>query len=286
MANTLVAVFNTEAQARSAMDALVESGIQETYIEKHPDSITNHSEGDGVINTKRKGFFASLFGSDDDSSSVYEKAVDQGNTVVTVDVDTPAERQAAVDILNRFMPIDIESSGTMGSTGTTTSTTTATTAGMTGSTGLAAGTMGTTTNLTDTTGGNEARIPIIEEQLHVGKREVERGGIRVVQRVTSRPVQENVSLREEHVTIERHPVNQPATAADMAAFKEGSFEVRETAEEAVVAKDARIVEEVVVSKDVEQRTETISDTVRRTDVDVQEITDSTLGTKKSPKQSL
>lgn len=271
MANTLVALFNSEAQARSAMDALVAAGIQETYIEKSPDKITDHSEGDGVINTGRRGFFASLFGSDDDTASAYEKAVDQGNTVVTVDVDDAGQRQQAVDILNRFMPIDIESQGSFSSTATTTGTT--------------LGTADTTRNLTGTT-SNETRIPVIEEEIHVGKREVERGGIRVVQRVTSRPVQESVTLREEHVTIERHPVNQPATAADIGAFKEGEFEIRETSEEAVVAKDARVVEEVVVSKDVEQRTETISDTVRRTDVDVQEINEVTTGGKKSPKRSL
>lgn len=270
MANTLVALFNSEAQARSAMDALVEAGIQEAYIERSPGQITDHSEGDGVANTGRRGFFASLFGSDDDTASAYEKAVDQGNTVVTVDVEDAAQRQQAVEILNRFMPIDIESQGSFTNT-TTTGTTT--------------DTVGTRQNLTGTV-GNETRIPVIEEELHVGKREVERGGIRVVQRVTSRPAQESVTLREEHVSIERHPVNQPATAADIGAFKEGSFEVRETSEEAVVAKDARVVGEVVVSKDVDQRTETISDTVRRTDVDVQEITGTSVTDKKSPKRSL
>lgn len=283
MANTLVALFNSEAQARSAMDALVEAGIQETYIEKSPDKITDHSEGDGVVNTGRRGFFASLFGSDDDTASAYEKAVDQGNTVVTVDIDNAAQRQQAVEILNRFMPIDIESQGSFSGTATTTGA--ATTAGTATTTGTTTDAVGSRQDLTGTT-GNETRIPIIEEELHVGKREVERGGIRVVQRVTSRPVQESVTLREEHVTIERNPVNQPATAADIGAFKEGSFEVRETSEEAVVAKDARVVEEVVVSKDVDQRTETISDTIRRTDVDVQEITDTTINDKKSPKRSL
>lgn len=282
MANTLIALFNSEAQARSAMDALIEAGIQETYIEKSPDKITDYSEGDGVVNTGRRGFFASLFGLDNDTASAYEKAVDQGNTVVTVDIDNAAQRQQAVEILNRFMPIDIESQGSFAGTATTGA---ATTAGVATTTGTTTDSVGTRQDLTGTT-GNETRIPIIEEELHVGKREVERGGIRVVQRVTSRPVQESVTLREEHVTIERHPVNQPATAADIGAFKEGSFEVRETSEEAVVAKDARVVEEVVVSKDVDQRTETISDTIRRTDVDVQEITDATISDKKSPKRSL
>ncbi|HYP52800.1 MAG TPA: YsnF/AvaK domain-containing protein [Pyrinomonadaceae bacterium] len=115
----------------------------------------------------------------------------------------------------------------------------------------------------------EARIPVVEEQLEVGKREVERGGVRVESRVTERPVEEQVHLREERVNVERRPVDRPVTNAD-AAFREGTIEVTERAEEAVVAKQARVVEEVVVNKEVGERTETVRDTVRRTDVDVQE----------------
>jgi hypothetical protein len=85
-------------------------------------------------------------------------------------------------------------------------------------------------------------------------------------------------LREEQVKVERRPVDQPATEADMAAFKEGSIEVSETAEEAVVSKTARVVEEVVVGKEVQNRTETIDDTVRRTDVEVEQMGASDVGT--------
>jgi len=80
-----------------------------------------------------------------------------------------------------------------------------------------------------------------------------------------------VQLREEHVNVERRPVDQPATEADLAAFKEGEMELRETAEEPVVSKSARVVEEVVVGKDVTERTENIKDTVRKTEVDVQPL---------------
>jgi uncharacterized protein (TIGR02271 family) len=115
--------------------------------------------------------------------------------------------------------------------------------------------------------GQEERIPIVEERLAVDKREVERGGARVRSYVVERPVHEQVSLREEHVSIERRPVDQPLSAADD-AFRDRELEVRETAEEAVVAKEARVVEELVVRKDQDQRTETIDDTVRHTEVDV------------------
>jgi uncharacterized protein (TIGR02271 family) len=116
----------------------------------------------------------------------------------------------------------------------------------------------------------ETTIPVVEEQIAVGKREVERGGVRVESRVTETPVEEQVNLREEHVHVERRPVNRPVGDADR-AFKEGTLEVTERAEEAVVAKEARVVEEVVVGKEVAERTETVRDTVRRTDVNVEEV---------------
>ncbi len=130
-------------------------------------------------------------------------------------------------------------------------------------------------NLAQNTGtiasGNETVIPIVEEQIAVGKREVETGGARIRTGVVETPVEQSVSLHEEHVTVSRQPVNQPVS--DMGtAFKEQSFEVTETAEEAVVGKQARVVEEVVVGKTATDRVETIHDTVRRTDVEVEDLT--------------
>ncbi len=119
-------------------------------------------------------------------------------------------------------------------------------------------------------GGGEAVVPIVEEELKVGKRTVEGGGVRVSTHVTETPVQEQVSLHEEKVKVERRPVNRAATSAD-AAFKEGTIEVTERSEEAVVTKQARVIEEVVISKQARDRTETVKDTVRRTDVDVEEV---------------
>jgi stress response protein YsnF len=69
--------------------------------------------------------------------------------------------------------------------------------------------------------------------------------------------------------VERRPVNRPASEADLAAFKEGEMEIRETSEEPVVSKEARVVEEVDVGKEATQRTETVSDKVRRKDVEVE-----------------
>jgi uncharacterized protein (TIGR02271 family) len=118
-------------------------------------------------------------------------------------------------------------------------------------------------------------IPVVQEELKVGKREVQRGGVRVFSRVVETPVNESVSLREEHVSVERRPVDQPVSTADATAFKEQSIEMRERAEEAVVQKSARVVEEVVVGKEATQRKENISDSVRHTEVQVEQLGGST-----------
>jgi uncharacterized protein (TIGR02271 family) len=118
---------------------------------------------------------------------------------------------------------------------------------------------------------DDETIEVVEEDLQIGKRAVETGGVRVTSHVSEVPVEEEVRLREEHVEVERRPVNRPATAADLNAFREGTIEVRETQEEAVVAKEARVVEEVHVHKDVNERTEKVRDTVRRTDVEVERL---------------
>jgi len=114
----------------------------------------------------------------------------------------------------------------------------------------------------------EQRIPVIEEQLRVGKRAVEQGRVRLRSYVVETPVQEQVNLRQEHVTVERRPVDRPVTGADTSMFKDRTIEAEERSEKAVVSKEARVKEEIAVRKDVEERTETISDKVRRTEVDV------------------
>ncbi len=145
-----------------------------------------------------------------------------------------------------------------------------------GTTGTSATGTGYNSNLSQNTGtvgaSGEAVIPVVEEELEVGKRQVQSGGAHIRTGVTETPVEQSVNLREEHVTVSRHAVNEPVTN-QATAFKEQSFEVTETAEVPVVAKQARVVEEVVVGKTATERTETVHDTVRRTDVEVEDLTD-------------
>lgn len=117
----------------------------------------------------------------------------------------------------------------------------------------------------------ETRLAVAEEQLMVGKREVQRGGVRVRSVVTEKPVEAQVSLRDETIRVERRPVDRAPTDADTNVFSEQAFELTETDEEAVVAKETRVIEEVVIGKTTEQRTETVRDTVRRSDVEVEQL---------------
>ena len=121
-----------------------------------------------------------------------------------------------------------------------------------------------------TTGSNSNVLDVIEEDLEIGKETVERGRMRAYSVVTEKPVEENVSLREETIRVQRRPVDR-TVPADPTLFQEKSIEVVERAEVPHVDKVARVVEEVVVGKDVNERVETVHDTVRRQDVKVEPV---------------
>ncbi len=118
---------------------------------------------------------------------------------------------------------------------------------------------------------DEVKVPVVEEQLEVGKRQVNRGGVRIHSHIVEKPVEQKVSLREERLTVERRPVYRDATESDLADFKEGTIEIHETVEEPVISKRRRVVEEIVIGRQARERTATISETVRRTEVSVEPL---------------
>src|SRR5690606_40342641 len=115
------------------------------------------------------------------------------------------------------------------------------------------------------------KVDVVEEHLEVGKRTVDTGGARVSSRIVERPVEERINLREEHVNVNRNRVDRPADSGDLANFKNQTIEERETSEVPVVNKEARVVEEVSLDKEVENREEVIRDNVRKTEVDVDHL---------------
>ena len=146
-----------------------------------------------------------------------------------------------------------------------------------GATSSGTGSTATDVDRTRSTKEGEEAIPIVEEELHVDKRQVEHGRVRVHSHVVETPVQEQVTLRDEEVRVERRPVDRPLAGTE-AAFQDRTIETVERDEQAVVSKDARVTEELVVKKDVDERTETVSDTVRRTEVEVDDERSRTAGT--------
>ena len=203
-------------------------------------------------------FFKNLFSDNDYEANRYTAVASASNSIVTVHADTQDRAEQAADILDRCGAIDVNERGAQyGYTQQTTST--------------------NKENFADTnrTAAPGETLKVVEENLQVGKREVETGGARLRSRVVSRPVEENLRLREEHVFVNRTPVDRAATEADFHNFKEGTIEMRETAEVPVVNKEARVVEEVSLGKEVTERDHTVRDTVRKTEVDVEQIPGST-----------
>lgn len=222
------------------------------------------------------------WGIPEDEAGYYAEGVRRGGTLVGVRVDDQRVEDV-VDIMNEYGPVDIErrseewrSAGWTGYDPDATEYTADNIASerQTYQTAYSDGDTYTTYRDRDIDREmdieEETAIPVMEEELRVGKRQVERGGIRVHSHIEETPVSEDVELREEHVRVERRPVDRPVSAADMDAFQDRTIEMRETGEEAVVEKRARVIEEVVIGKDVDYRTETVRDTVRRTEVDIDE----------------
>lgn len=257
----------------------------------------NATPDDGSFGSSIRNFFSDIFGTDrSEHAQMYSEAVTRGHYVLTVDTDSEPEVERAADIVERYGPVDIDEkaqqwggsysdAARMGSSSgmqqsqsmsqqyaSGSDATLGTGAIQGGDASSQGGVQNAQFQTAQSRVGETQAIPVIQEELKVGKREVQRGGVRIFQRVVETPVNETVGLREEHVNVERHAVDRPVTAADVNAFQETTIELRESAEEAVVEKSARVVEEVVVGKQVSERQQQISDTVRRTEVDIEQLT--------------
>ncbi|HEY0059446.1 MAG TPA: YsnF/AvaK domain-containing protein, partial [Flavisolibacter sp.] len=120
---------------------------------------------------------------------------------------------------------------------------------------------------------SDETIPVVKEELEVGKREVESGGIRLRSRIVENEVSEDLNLRQETVQVERNTVDRPATGGD---FKEEELEMRAHDEVPVVNKSARVVEEISLNKDVTEREETIRENLKSTEVSMNDDSNSDL----------
>ena len=298
MAQTVIGFFDDASEAQRAVERLQSSGIGRDRIDvsrgsagtgssmstsgttgttgttsnadvnpvsgsaRDENSVRTTSEGrtvdeKGRNTNKVTDFFNNLFGGrhdDDDNDEVnrYSHVASNSNSIVTVHAQSKEEAETAADILDDCGAVDVdEKAAQYGFTNTRS-------------------TEGSG-NRQNIAGDRDTTIERIEENLEVGKRTVEQGGVRVRSRIVERPVEEHVRLREEHVHVEREPVNRPVSGDELSNFQERDIELNERKEVPVVNKEARVVEEINLSKEVTERDETIKDTVRSTDVDVENL---------------
>ncbi len=116
----------------------------------------------------------------------------------------------------------------------------------------------------------EIRVPVMEEELTAAVREREAGAVRIEKDVVTEEQTLEVPVTEERVRVERRVVDRPVSAADADAFEETVIEVPLRSEEVELQKQARVAEEVVISKDAAQRTEQVRGKVRKEEVVVDE----------------
>jgi len=276
MAEHIVAVFDSEGAAEAAVRDLEQAGISTSAIRRYrPSAMSAGNENSGGISpttghSGTGGFWSWLLGEEPGAETTrslsldeqaYEQHAQAGKAVVSVMVEDDAKIHQAVTLITAHHPIEMEeqteelnakSSPETGSPHT----------GLAGSTAESSGVAAQA----EPSSGTEEVIPLAEENLEIGKRTVDRGTTRVRRYVVERPVERDVTLHGQRVTIERRrPVE---TSVPGHAFEERTVEVRESEEVPVVEKTARVVEEVAIRKEETERTEKVHDTVRREEVEV------------------
>lgn len=286
---TIVAVYDIAANADAAVSDLKACGVPESAISRHSRESVDAA---GEPEARRHGLWSKLFGGEPGpaETAVYDRAVAAGWIVVTV--GAPADQaENVMSILNRHYPVDFDDRAARSDLGSDAEMAgpdvapapagvqtadvglppRAPDAGVpeTGATAAAAGDVPARERRAEEPlrEDEEERIPLVEEQLSVGKRLVNRGTNRIRRFVVETPVDEKVTFHSEKASIERRPVAGDTPVADP-DFTEKIVEVTELEEEPVVQKTARVKEEVVIHKDVADRVETVRDTARREDIEI------------------
>ncbi len=257
---TIVAVYDTAPHAEAAVQDLLAANVPQSAIHRHTTEGSYAGAGGTATPAASQGFWSNLFGGESATDqAVYDSTLSKGGSVVTVTGVPGQDFEAVMAILERHNPIDIDERA-VGMTQATTSVTPPLTA---------APTTAPTATVPATTAGADT-LQLSAEELVVGKRLVNQGGTRIRRYVVETPVSENVTLRSEQVTLDRRPVTDGRPVTDD-SFGDKTIEMTEMAEEAVVSKTARVVEEVALRKEGVERVETIHDTVRKEEVEVEQL---------------
>jgi hypothetical protein len=238
MSHTVVAVFDKFGDAQSAINALYkEGGFTKADVKLSPSEESTESRQHALSSVKQitdtggwsiGDFFRSLFSSNQhsDDAGIYAESVRRGAYLLSIDAQTEEQATRAADIMQRFHAVDLgqrsshwRSSGWAGYQSDAplyTADEIQKERSLYGQTtvGASAG-----AQAVSKTSGNAATsgevIPVIQEQLEVGKRAEQKGGVRIFSHVTEKQVQESVQLPEEDVKVEQFGTQGTAKGASM-----------------------------------------------------------------------
>jgi uncharacterized protein (TIGR02271 family) len=274
MAEHIVAIFSTESAAAAAARDVENAGFSASAIRRYSPLTEGVSSDTSVSRTTEPtssgggGFWAWLLGEEPSvettrarypqDEEIYERRAHAGETILSVTVHDEAQIDHVLTILNSHHPLEIEENAQETATGYGSAGTPITAPAADRGAAMPA-------TVSPSSGGEEV-IPLAEENIEIGKRMVDRGTTRIRRYVVETPIERDVTLHGERVTIERRQPGE--TTPPGHAFEERIVEVRETEEVPIIEKTARVVEEVAVRKEETERTETVRDTARREEVEV------------------
>lgn len=278
MEQTIIGAFDNIYRAQAAKQALLSAGFDADEITVQ----ANNSDDDSSVQASDRednndsfldgigNFFSSLFGNEHEHAQHYSETVRRGGAVVSVTVEEAARAATARAALAQSGAFDIEKRAAEWQNSGSYDADTSDRYDSSDSYESSDSDVSRSASYNDrSTDQRSGVLPVIEEEMEVGKREVDLGAVRVYARTVEKPVEENIELQQQHATIRREAVDRPATAEDLASLRSGLIEVREMEERAVINKTARVVEEVSVETVKTSNTETISDTLKNTVVEVE-----------------
>jgi len=271
----LVAIYPTLEEARRVSDRLLAEGISPADVRLNDASSTRVASDVPREPHHERGFFDWLFASDvpDYDRDRYSSYLNENRAAVSVRAADQHWHDRIIAIMEEFNPVDIEEDGRAITTERSTTGTPALgatsvpAAGTTARTdlGATARTERATAARTDMGREREEVIPVVKEELDIGKRATERR-YRVKSYIIEHPVEKQTTVRDERVEIEHRPISR---TGDLRMPQEREIEVVERHEEPFAEKRVTANEEIVVRKEVVERPETVRGTVRETKVEVE-----------------
>jgi uncharacterized protein (TIGR02271 family) len=253
----IVTLYDTAEHADAARRTLEMRGFSPSEIS----SVSNKTLAAAGETLREPGLWRRLFGRDITAheATVYGQTVEAGGVVLTVRA-AEADVARAMAILNAHQVVDVQKrameQGLISSTPTREATTSAPTQPIKRAVADAL--------------GREEVLRLAEEELSLGKQLIQEGTTRIRRFIVEKPVEAQITLHEEHVKVVRRAVADPGSLQDI-DWTERTVEITDTIEEPVVKKTSHIAEEILIRKEGSDHTETVRDTVRRQQVEVESL---------------